>query len=168
MSALDQCMVCKNKFNKNNNIPFMLECGETLCSSCISYYTQAYTKEEFKCPYCCNMTKSTKRENKALYPKNDAPIQTSINQASVSGEFDVTIKLLDGDRLNVKVNKNMTVGQLINEISQKTGINKDQLRLSFKKPLNDKSKTLEFYKITKTVTIPQVAFIDGGIKYEVK
>ena len=164
----DQCMVCKNKFNKINNIPFLLQCGDTLCSSCINHYTQAYTKEEFKCPYCCNQTKSTKTENKALYPKNDAPIKTSINQASSSGEFDVTIKLLNGERLNIRVNKNMTVGQLINEIAQKTGINKDQLKLSFKRALNDKSKTLEFYNITRTVTIPQVAYIDGGAKYDVK
>ena len=164
----DQCMICQNKFNKSKYIPFLLECGDTLCSSCINYYTQAYTKEEFKCPYCCNQTKSTKTENKALYPKNDAPIKTSVNQASASGEFDVTIKLLDGERLNIRVNKNMTVGQLINEIAQKTGINKDQLKLSFKRALNDKSKTLEFYNITRTVTISQVAYIDGGAKYDVK
>ena len=62
----DECMVFKNRFNKNNNIPFMLSCGDTLYSYCINFYSQAYIKEEFKCPNFCNMTKSLKIENKHL------------------------------------------------------------------------------------------------------
>ena len=159
----DSCMVCKNKYNKTEHIPYMLECGDTLCSKCINHYTAAYKKEEFKCPDCCNITKSLKKINKACFPKEDAPIANNNSPAPVGNEFEVTIKFLDGTRQLFRVTKSMTVAQLTKLVSQSKGINENELKLSFKQPLNDKSKTLEFYKIIKPVTIPQVDYLKGGI-----
>ena len=158
----DECMVCKNKYNKSNNIPYMLECGDTLCSKCISHYTESYRNNVFKCPSCCNQTHSLNIENKACYPKDNTPIIPNCNQVSTSGEFDVTIKFLDGTRLNVRVTKSMTVGQLISKIAQEKGMNEQEIKLSFKQPLKEKDKTLEFYKIKKSVTIQQVDYLQGG------
>ena len=161
----DECMVCKNKFNKTEYIPYLLECGDTLCIKCINYYTTSYKKEEFQCPDCCcgKTTKSLKKINKACLPKGNAPINNNINPAPVGNVFEVTIKFLDGTRNLFRVTKNMTVAELIKQISQEKGINEGLLQLSFKKPLNKKDKTLEFYKIIKPVTIQQVDFLHGGI-----
>ena len=163
-----ECMVCKNKFNKTDHIPYILDCMDTLCSKCVNHYVESYTKEgvpkgEFKCPECCNTTKSTNKINKACLPKDNAPINNNANAAPIGNEFEVTIKFLDGSRTNFRVTKTMTVAQLISKISQEKGINANQLKLAFKMPLNETSKTLEFYKITKPVTIMQVDYLKGGI-----
>ncbi len=161
----DECMVCKNKFNKTEYIPYLLECGDTLCIKCINHYTESYKKEEFKCPDCCcgKLTKSLKKINKACLPKENAPIVNNSIPAPVGNEFEVTIKFIDGTRQLFRVTKNMTVEQLTKQISQRKGINESQLKLSFKKPLNERNKTLEFYKIIRPVTIQQVDYLQGGI-----
>ena len=140
----------------------MLSCGDAICSCCINYYTQAYTKEEFECPKCCNQAKSLKIEVKNLYPKDDEPTFVNANQGNTSGEFDITIKFLDRSTLIIRVNKNMTVGQLISKVANQKGINENNLRLAFKQVLKDKDKTLEFYKITGNATLMQVNRLDGG------
>ena len=57
----------------------------------------------------------------------------------------------------------MTIGQLKDKIEREKGYNKRNFVLAFKKPLNDNSKTLESYGITKTVTITQISTVEGGI-----
>lgn len=156
------CPSCKIKFKKNQRIPYMLSCCDTICSFCINYYTQGYTKEEFECPICCSQTKSLKIEAKNLYPKEDEPTFVNANQGNTSGEFDITIKFLDQSTLSIIVNKNMTVGQLISKVANQKGINENNLRLAFKQVLKDKDKTLEFYKIKDNVTLMEVNRIFGG------
>jgi hypothetical protein len=158
-----ECCICKNTYNKNKNKPIMLQCGDTLCISCINHYKEALCKEEFECQQCCNMTKSSGIENKNAYPKDNSSNTSNQNLSQAQGEFDVSIKLLDGNRITVKVTKEMTVDQLKSKIVEKTGMNKSRLFLNFRKPLNN-SQTLEFYNITRTVVIAQSTYEAGGAK----
>ena len=158
----DVCPACKIKYNRNTNIPIMLSCNDTICKLCINFYTQAFTKEIFECPICCNNTKSEKRENKALYPKDEISNNTNASTSSVPGGFQITIKFLDRSRLTMLVTKSMKVGELINKVAFQKGINASKLFLAFKQPLKQKEKTLEFYNITSEVTLIQVNTLDGG------
>ena len=56
----------------------------------------------------------------------------------------------------------MTVGQLIKKIEKEKEINLNRYRLSFRKPLIDHTKTLEYYGITKTVTLTLSSPPEGG------
>lgn len=159
-----KCKVCKNYYNKNENKPFLLECGDTLCLKCIKGYKEALKKDVFECPTCCNNTKSLNVENKMAYPK-DGEIQSSntCTQGSTSGEFEIFIRpKVENDKYFLKVTKTMTVGQLKDKIQREKGYNKNNLALTFKIILND-SKTLEFYGITRTVTITQISVVEGGL-----
>ena len=160
----NNCPACKMKYKKNERIPYLLSCSDTICSQCINFYTKAYTKEEFGCPKCCNDVKSLKIENKALYPPEDESTAVNLNPGPVQGEFEITIKFLDRSRLALKVNKNMKVSELISKVANQKGINQSQLKLVFKQPLKEQDKTLEFYKITGPVTLMQVNYLDGGLK----
>ena len=167
----NECPSCKMKYKKNERIPYLLSCQDTICSKCITHYTEAYTKETkekfkgFICPICCNKeVKSLNMEIKALYPSDDEPTVVSLNAGPVQGEFEITIKFLDRSTLTAKVNKDMKVRQLISNVAKQKGINENNLKLAFKKTLNEKDKTLEFYKITSSVTLMQVNNLDGGLK----
>lgn len=161
-----ECSICKITYNRNNNKPIMLECGDSLCSSCIKSYKEAYKKEEFKCEQCCSITKSTNKENKALYPKDDTSSTSSKMSPPAQGEFEVFIKLLTGEKVSVRVRKEMTIDQLKTKVTQLKGINKAGFFLNFKKPLNNQ-KTLAFYNITRTVTINQSTYESGGLKNKI-
>ena len=167
----NECPSCKMKYKKNERIPYLLSCQDTICSKCITFNTEAYTKKTkekfkgFKCPICCNEeVKSLNMEIKALYPPDDEPTVANLNTGSVQGEFEITIKFLDRTRLVVKVNKDLKVGQLISNVARQKGINERHLFLAFKQPMKEKDKTLEFYKITSSVTLMQVNNLDGGLK----
>lgn len=159
------CGSCKMKFERNQRIPFLLNCNDVICSECIKFNIEIYNKgEELECPICCNVTKSTKTEIKALYPVSDEEKIINANQGSVQGEFDILIKLLNREALKVKTNKNMTIGELIRIVARQKGINETQFHLAFKQPLRDKNKTLEYYQITDNVTLMQVNTLEGGLK----
>lgn len=156
----NQCGYCKITYNKEINIPIMLSCNDTICKKCINYKIEAEKKEEFECPICCHNVHSLNIIVKALYPKDD--ISISSTPKTVQGEFDVHVKLLTGDRITVKVNKEMNIGTFLSKVAQQANINPSRLFLSFKKPLNDTSKTLAFYGITRTVQILQTSEESGG------
>lgn len=158
----DECPACKIKYNRNTNIPIMLSCDDTICKLCINFFTQAYSKEFFECPVCCNNTKSEKKENKALYPKDEIFNTVNTSTSSVIGGFQIIIKFLDRSRLTMLVTKNMKVGELINKVASQKGMNASKLFLAFKQPLKDKEKTLENYGITSEVTFIQVSINIGG------
>ena len=155
------CKVCKNYYNKNENRPFLLECGDTLCLKCIKNYKEALEKDIFECPTCCTNTKSLNVENKMAYPKEGEIVSLNSNiKVPEKGEFEVFIKTPFGSKYSLLVTKTMTIGQLKDKIEREKGYNKDNFALAFKKPLYD-SKTLESYGITKTVTITQISGLLG-------
>ena len=158
--SVNQCGYCKITYNKEINIPIMLSCNDTICKKCINYKIEALKKEEFECPICCHNVKSLNIVVNALYPKDDT--STSSAPKTVQGDFDVHVKLLTGDRITIKVNKEMNIGTFLSKVSQQDNINPSRLFLSFKKPLNDTSKTLAFYGITRTVQILQTSEESGG------
>lgn len=161
----NECPSCKTKYKKNERIPYLLSCDDIICSKCIKFNKEVSAKEEFKCPICCNeKIISLNKEIKALYPPDDEPTVANLNTGSVQGEFEITIKFLDRTRLVVKVNKDLKVGQLISNVARQKGINERHLFLAFKQPMKEKDKTLEFYKITSSVTLMQVNNLDGGLK----
>lgn len=161
----NECPSCKMKYKKNERIPYLLSCQDTICSKCIKFNTEAFKKKEFKCPICCNENiKSLNMEIKALYPSDDEPTVVSLNAGPVQGEFEITIKFLDRSTLTAKVNKDMKVRQLISNVAKQKGINENNLKLAFKKTLNEKDKTLEFYGITGPVALTQVNSLIGGLK----
>lgn len=160
-----ECKTCKKLYNRNDNKPIILSCGDTLCSACIKNYKEILHKEEFECPKCCNNTKSLNVENKAAYPK-EGTVDTSsqvLNAAPIEGEFEILIRpKADLDKYTMKVTKDMTIGQLKNKIQKEKGYNVNQFDLAFKRPLIDLNKTLESYGITKKVTLTQISNVIGG------
>lgn len=160
--SIHECGSCKAVYKKDTNKPIILSCGDTICSSCISFYRSAENKNKFDCPICCNIAESKNIENKGLYPKGNISNAPSSNFAPVEGEFEVNIKLLNNERITIRVTKEMTIETLKNKIAEEKGINKKNLFLTFRKPLNNK-KTLEFYGIKKEVTIMQTTNEFGGL-----
>jgi len=161
------CKICKKLYNKNENKPFLLACGDTLCLACIKGYKDALNKDNFECPACCTDTKSTGFENKSVYPteeeiRNASNISQNSN-APLEGEFEIFIRpKSETEKYSIKVTKTMTVGQLKDKIQSVKGYNKANYKLAFKRPLADETKTLESYGITKTVTITQISVVEGG------
>lgn len=162
----NECKTCKKLYNKNENKPIILSCGDTLCSSCIKSYKEFLNKDEFECPKCCNMTKSLNVENKAAYPKEgtvDTTNNSIINQPAVEGEFEIMIRPKgEIEKYSMKVTKNMTVQQLKKKIQKEKGYNINNFDLAFRRPLADLDKTLESYGITKKVTLTQISNVHGG------
>lgn len=157
------CKTCQNMYNKNQNIPIILSCGDTLCSSCIKNYKDAMKKDVFECPKCCNDTHSLNIENKSLYQKDNMTNANNNSRTPINGEFEIFIRPKgEVEKYSIKVTKSMTVGQLKDKIEKEKGYNKKYFTLAFTRPLNEESKTLEFYKITRTVTLTQISFVQGG------
>ena len=48
LNFLSICQCCKNSFNSNDNIPYLLKCGHFFCKQCI--IKQFNDEEEIKCP----------------------------------------------------------------------------------------------------------------------
>ena len=160
-----ECVVCNNIYRKPDYRPIMLSCGDTICSSCINSYKEALKKDEFECPKCCNISKSLNIENKQAYPKDNAQIQQNNNQIPIEGEFEIFIRPKNAqEKYSIKVTKKMTIAQLKEKIETEKGINPRNFQLAFKKPLTDLKKTLEEYKIVKTVTLTQISIVEGGNK----
>ena len=148
------CSLCKNLYDKDIHIPFLLGCGDTMCSKCINYYQEVFKQGKIECPICDQYTYSTKIENKKAYPN----YTMKDKQSHEKEEFEIYIKCLDGERFSFKVTRSMTVGQLYEKVQELKGYNKSKFRLFFKRPLYDHSKTLESYGITRTVTIMEISY----------
>lgn len=159
------CKTCQITYNKINNKPIILSCGDTLCSSCVNNYKNFLNKDEFECPKCCNMTKSLNVENKSAYPKENtaAPSNTNNNPNPVTGEFEILIRPKgEFEKYTMKVTKSMTVRQLKNKIQREKNYNINNFDLAFKRPLIPLDNTLESFGITKKVTLTQISNVSGG------
>ena len=137
------CLICKKQYNQNSNKPILLTCGDTMCHVCIKSKKEFYKKDEFECPNCKEKVKSMNIENKLAYPK----IQTLKND-----EFEICVRF-PAKEIFLIAKKQMTVKQLKDKIEENYGYNMKNYQLCFKKPLKDDQKTLEFYKITRSVTL---------------
>ena len=52
---LDQCGVCKLKYNVGERIPrILINCGHTYCTFCLTKY---YRKNRIRCPFCKKLVK---------------------------------------------------------------------------------------------------------------
>ena len=78
------------------------------------------------------------------------------------GFFTIKVRLLNGDRIEINVRKDYTIQKLKEIIQDKTNISKDRLYLAFMKILEDEKKTLEYYGITRSVSILQISEPVGG------
>lgn len=160
------CPTCNNQYNRGENRPIMLSCGDSLCSNCINEYTKIYKKDSFECPNCCNETKSLKVENKSLYPKENEVISNNTVRIQHPGEFEIYIRPKgtnsNDQKYTIIVTKSMTIEQLKQKINDEKGYDKNHFTLTYTRPLTDYSKTLEYYGITRTVTITQISIYKGG------
>lgn len=160
------CQTCNNQYNKGENRPIILSCGDSLCSNCIKKYKEIYKKDSFECPNCCNETQSTNIENKSLYPKENEVISNNSVRAQQPGEFEIYIRPKGNDandkKYTIIVYKSMTIGQLKQKINDEKGYDKNLFTLAYTRPLTDESKTIESYGITRTVTLTQISKFRGG------
>ena len=85
-----------------------------------------------------------------------------MNSENSDGFFKIYVKLFNGDRIEINVRKDYTIQKLKEIIQDETNISKDRLYLAFKKPLEDEKKTLEYYDITRSVSIFQTCSESGG------
>ena len=85
-----------------------------------------------------------------------------MNSENSDGFFQIYVKLLTGDTIEINVRKNYTIQKLKEIIKNKANISKDRLYLAFTKPLIDEKKTLENYDITRSVSILQTCSESGG------
>ena len=147
------CRICKNEYDEDKYKPFLLSCGDTLCQICINFYKESLGSEEFECPICCYpKAKSTNVSNKAAIKKKQ--ISNINNNSLENDEFYIYIQTKWGCKFSLVVKKTMTINQIKEKIIEQEGCK--FFDLAFKKPLYDGSKTLEFYGITKQVTISMI------------
>lgn len=158
----DECPLCFKKYNNQENKPYILTCGDTMCLKCINYYKEALGKETFECPdCCCKDAKSSGIFNKNVPLNNKDEINQNSNTNNADGFFDLIIREKNGGKFNIKVKKEYTIKKVKEIIKTERNI-QENYELAFKSPLLD-DKTLEFYKITSTVTITQISNLKGGL-----
>ena len=146
------CPICRQQYDENSRKAFILMCGHCACSQCIKFYKD-FGKESLECEFCNQMTKSLGIENKAAYTKI---IKSNRNN---DDEFEIFIrKPYCYDKFSIVVKKGMTLGELKKKIKEQEEINYFPYELSYKKPLIDDSKTLEFYGINRTCTICMIKY----------
>ena len=116
MSGKTECPMRLKKYNKKENIPYILGCGDTMCLKCINYFKEALQKTEFECPECCNTTKSSGIINKVI-PLDDVTEKEenkdNKNNNSTDGFFEIIIKPKDNKKFSIKVKKEYTINQVI-------------------------------------------------------
>lgn len=157
-----KCPLCKEEYNINSRKAFILLCGHSACSQCIKFYKDA-KRDSFECGKCCNYTNSANIENKSLYSNNSIQNNKPVLKPE-KDEFEIFIRKKDRqEKFSMLVKKNMKLLELINKIKDQEGIDPTTYDLCFKKPLLEYDKTLEFYGITKTITITMITKFDGGI-----
>ena len=164
MSIKTECPMCFKKYNKKENIPYILGCGDTMCLKCINYFKEALQKTEFECPECCNTTKSSGIINKVI-PLDDVTEKEenkdNKNNNSTDGFFEIMIKPKNDKKFSIKVKKEYTINQVKQIILKEKNMPPQSYHLAFKKPLSELYKTLESYGITKTVTLIQMTNLEN-------
>ena len=78
------------------------------------------------------------------------------------GFFTIKVRLLNGDRIEINVRKDYTIQKLKEIIQNKINIPEKEMIFAFRKPLNNEEKTLEYYDITRSVSILQTCSESGG------
>lgn len=159
----NECPCCRENFNNEENKPYIMECGDTICLKCINNYQEALKKETFECPTCCNETKSSGILNKSIVLNNNSNQIENQNNGSTDGFFELLIRnKTSQERISIRVKKEYTIRKVKDILLKEKNIPIQNYHLAFKKPLND-DNTLESYGITKTVTITQISDLVGGI-----
>lgn len=160
----NECPLCFKKFNNQENKPYIMTCGDTICLKCIDHYKEALQKETFECPTCCVETKSTGIFNKAIdLNDNSNENQNTEDSDNKDGFFELLIRnKTSQEKISIKVKKEYTIGEVKNILYKEKNIPIQSYHLAFRKPLNDEN-TLESYGIIKTVTITQISDLVGGI-----
>ena len=106
--------------------------------------------------------------NKSAIPPDNAKEKNenkdNKNSSSTDGFFEIIIKPKDNKKFSIKVKKEYTIKKVKEIIETEKNMPPQNYILAFKKPLSDLDKTLEYYGITTTVTLIQVAYLEGGIK----
>jgi hypothetical protein len=161
---MSECPLCFNNFNNQENKPYLMTCGDTICSKCINYYEKNLEIDTFQCPTCCNDTKSTGYfNNVAIALKNNSNQNQNQKNDYIDEFFELLIRnKTSQEKISIKVKKEYTIGEIKDILYREKKIPIQSYHLAFKKPLNDEN-TLEFYGITKTVTITQISDLVGGI-----
>ena len=166
MSGKTECPMCLKKYNNQENKPYLLTCGDTMCLKCINYFNEALKKVEFECRECCNTTKSSGIMNKSAIPPDNAKEKNenkdNKNSSSTDGFFEIIIKPKDNKKFSIKVKKEYTINKVKEIIKTEKNMPPQNYILAFKKPLKDENKTLEYYGINSTVTIQQISNVVGG------
>ena len=129
-----------------------------MCSNCIEHMETALKNKFFECYVCNEKVSSTNIINKCIYNISKEKDNSNIN--NINKEFNIVIRHTDSHKIELLVTKYMTVKQLREKIAEKEHININNINLAFKRPLYD-DKTLEFYGITKTVTIIRISEMLG-------
>lgn len=160
----NECPLCFKNFNNQENKPYIMTCGDTICLKCIDYYKEALKKEIFECPTCCHDTKSSGIFNKAIdLNDNSNENQNTEDSDNKDGFFELLIRnKTSQEKISIKVKKEYTIGEVKNILYKEKNIPIQSYHLAFRKPLNDEN-TLESYGIIKTVTITQISDLVGGI-----
>ena len=129
-----RCQFCKKEYNDGENIPMLLECGDSCCSSCINKLNEILYKDEFECSLCCRMTKSTKIKNRHLIPKKSSSNLANKLKASKSNT--------GSEKFSVFVTKEKTIGELKEKIQNEKGFDSEVLNNKIKE-LNNKIHSLQ-------------------------
>ena len=146
----NECPLCFKKFNNQENKPYIMTCGDTICLKCIDHYKEAL--------------QSTGIFNKAIdLNDNSNENQNTEDSDNKDGFFELLIRnKTSQEKISIKVKKEYTIGEVKNILYKEKNIPIQSYHLAFRKPLNDEN-TLESYGIIKTVTITQISDLVGGI-----
>ena len=164
MSDENKCPICEIEYNINNRKAFILLCGHSSCSQCITFFKDA--KKPVECGTCCKKTQSANIENISLYKNTQGSnSQQSIPKPKSSkDEFDIYIRKKDNkSKFSILVNKSMNITELKSKIYDQEHIDPESYDLSAGRPMIDYDKTLESYGITSTRTLSMIAAFKGGI-----
>lgn len=100
-------------------------------------------------------------ENKAAYPKEKSTSNYNDNYPNMNGGFEITIRTHSSQKFGIIVTKSMTVKELKEKIIKEHKANfPKEFELAFKRPLRN-TETLEFYGITKPVTLVLISTFVG-------
>lgn len=144
-----ECPLCFKLYNNQNNIPFLLKCGDTLCLTCIKYHKEE-AKTSIECPTCCTNTESSGNTNKLLLDE-------------INKDFEVIINQKNGPIFNIDVKTLYTIKEVKEIIQKKKNMDPKNYYLVGKGALLEDDKTLLDYNITSPTTIYQISFVEGGL-----
>ena len=105
----DKCPLCFQEYNDQRNIPYLLQCGDSICLCCINFFKESH-QNSIECPICCNMVKPTKIINKIILDK-----MKPTNNEDKEIFIDI-INFQTHEKKTLKISKNKTIKILKKEI----------------------------------------------------